>query len=222
MQKTLALPISKLARAGWHQLSFKIMSGESTDVDKEAVNDWYKQLPNILKDFEPDDIFNMDETGLFFKCLPNKTLADRKEKCYGWKNSKLRLSVLVGANNSGTEKLKLLIIGKFRRPRCFAKNQQLPVQYCANKKSWMTSSIFEEYIMLDLDMKFQHEKRTVLFFVDNCPAHPKNLVSKLKAIKLVFFPNNMTSKVQPMDARIIKDVKAKYRTKIVNKLIGID
>lgn len=72
---------------------------------------------------------------------------------------------------------------------------------------------------MDLDTKFTQENRSVLFFVDNCSAHPKGLARKLKSIKLIFFPPNMTSKVQPMDAGIIKDVKVKYRRKLVNKLI---
>lgn len=84
-----------------------------------AVEQWFKQLPNILKDYEPDDIFNADETGLFFKCLPNKTFAFKKEKCYGGKLSKERITVMVCANSTGTNKLKLLVIGKPRKPRCF-------------------------------------------------------------------------------------------------------
>ncbi|KAJ6643062.1 Tigger transposable element-derived protein 4 [Pseudolycoriella hygida] len=74
-----------------HNFRFKTMSGESADVDDEAVNDWFHQL------LRANDIFNVDETGLFFKCLPTKILAYRNEKCYGGKHSKVRVSVLVGA-----------------------------------------------------------------------------------------------------------------------------
>lgn len=194
------------------------MCGESADVDEKAVDEWFQQLPHILRDYEPEDIFNVDETGLFYKLLPAKTLAYRKERCYGGKTSKERISVLVGANSTGTEKLKLLVIGKSRKPRCFAKNQKLPVHYYANKKAWMTGSIFEKH-MMELDKKFNEQNRSVLFLIDNCSAHPKTVASKLKSIKLVFFPPNMTSKVQPMDAGIIKNVKVNYRVKVVNNLI---
>lgn len=36
-----------------------------------------------------------DETGLFFKCLPDKTLTFKNEKCHGGKHSKERLTILL-------------------------------------------------------------------------------------------------------------------------------
>ena len=57
------------------------------------------------------------------------------------KQSKERISVLVGANMTGTEKLKLLdlVIGKSEKPRCFKNVKTLPVVYKNNTKAWMTS-----------------------------------------------------------------------------------
>lgn len=57
--------------------------------------------------------------GLFYKCLPNNTLAFKNESCHGGKNSKERITVLLAANATGTEKLKPLVIGKSQKPRCF-------------------------------------------------------------------------------------------------------
>lgn len=54
------------------------------------------------------------------------------------KKSKNRITVLVGSNMTGTEKLPLLVIGKSARPRCF-KKAVIPVGYAANKKAWMRS-----------------------------------------------------------------------------------
>jgi hypothetical protein len=45
------------------------------------------------------------------------------------------------------------------------------VNYDANKKAWMTSSIFEQWIK-DIDRSMTRQKRKILLFVDNCPAHP--------------------------------------------------
>ncbi|XP_056645853.1 tigger transposable element-derived protein 6-like [Diorhabda sublineata] len=64
----------------------------------------------ILQDYQPDDVFNMDECGLFYKCLPNKTLAFKDDKCFSGKNSKERVTVVVCANMTG--KLRILVIGK--------------------------------------------------------------------------------------------------------------
>ena len=42
------------------------MSGERGDVDDSVCEDWKKKLPDICEGYEPKDIFNMDETGVFF------------------------------------------------------------------------------------------------------------------------------------------------------------
>jgi hypothetical protein len=69
---------------------------------------WYKQC----------DIFNADKTALFYKCMPDKTLTFKNEKCNGSKHSKERLTLLLAVNMTGTNKLKPLIIGKSKKPRC--------------------------------------------------------------------------------------------------------
>ncbi|GBM43911.1 hypothetical protein AVEN_247130-1 [Araneus ventricosus] len=58
-----------------------------------------------ISDYKADDVFNADETGLFFQYLPNKTAAFRGEECHGGKQSKLRVTVLLAANQSGKENL---------------------------------------------------------------------------------------------------------------------
>lgn len=57
------------------------------------------------------------------------------------KKSKNRITILVGANMSGSEKCPLFVIGKSSRPRCF-KNATIPVEYAANPKAWMRSKLF--------------------------------------------------------------------------------
>jgi len=66
----------------------------------------------MIKSKNPKDIFNADETGLFYRCTPDKTLAFKSERCSGGKKSKERITLLVGANNmDGSEKLPLSMIG---------------------------------------------------------------------------------------------------------------
>ena len=43
-------------------------------------------------------IFDADETGLFWKCLPDKNLSLKGEKCSGGKKNEGRIKVLVCAN----------------------------------------------------------------------------------------------------------------------------
>ena len=48
-----------------HDIAFVRRCGESGDVDSAIVDDWKQKLPSLLG-YDPKDVFNMDETGLFF------------------------------------------------------------------------------------------------------------------------------------------------------------
>ena len=54
----------------------KKVSGEEKSVSKEDVEPWlHSTLPDLLKKYKPEDIYNADETGLFYKLHPDCTLA---------------------------------------------------------------------------------------------------------------------------------------------------
>lgn len=190
--------------------------GESAECDPEIVRRWQAEsLPEIIKDYAPEDIYNADETGLFYKCLPDKTLCFKGEKCFGGKQSKERLTVLPVCNWTGSHKMRLLVIGKSANPRCFKNAGDLPVDYVSNKKAWMTEAIFRNWLF-KLDKEFFYEGRKILLFIDNCPSHSKSSINhELKSVKLVYLPPNYTSKLQPLDAGIIQNLKHSYRKRIL-------
>jgi len=59
-----------MASNGWlakfqkqHNISSKVLSGESVDMDAAAVSSWISSLQDACEGYEPKDIFNCDETG---------------------------------------------------------------------------------------------------------------------------------------------------------------
>ena len=66
----------------------------------------------------------------------------------------------------------------------------MPVDYTANKKAWMMSPIFENWLR-KLDRKFILQGRSVVVVVDNCPAHLN--INCVRSIKLVFLSPNTTT-----------------------------
>lgn len=83
-----------------HEIVEKVISGESGCVSEADCSQWKATISKSIVEetISPDNIFNMDETGLFFKCLPNKTLTFKNDKCFGGKHSKERVTVVVCAN----------------------------------------------------------------------------------------------------------------------------
>lgn len=197
-----------------HAISVKQICGEGTSAPVET---WKSvTVQNILREFMPQDIYNADETGLFYQLLPNKTLGFKGEKCIGGKNSKNRLTVLVMANMDGSDKRKLLVIGKSLNPRCFKGVKHLPVDYTANKKAWMVSDLFEKFVR-KFDKEMATKKRKIALIVDNCPAH--SVIDGLAAVTVKFLPPNTTSHTQPMDAGVIKNLKHYYRQLLLSKVL---
>lgn len=193
------------------------INGEAKSVDIKITDEWLASVwPDLRRKFKDNDIYNADEAGVFFNLTPDTTLKFKNEKCIGGKMLKNRLTVLICANMTGTDKKKLLVIGKSRNPRCFKNVKSLPVEYTANKKAWMTSTIFEEEIR-KWDNKLRRSNRKILLLVDNCPAHPE--LPNLTNITLVFLPANATSVLQPMDQGIIRSFKNYYRRLLVLQLI---
>ena len=42
----------------------------------------------MIQETPAKDIFNVDKTGLFYKCMPDKTLTFKGDRCSEGKNSK--------------------------------------------------------------------------------------------------------------------------------------
>lgn len=199
-----------------HQLTFSAVCGESKDVNMQPVNDFVEKLPELIAGYKIEDIGNCDETALFFRALPRKTLHKKGDKCYGGKQSKERLTILLCCFADGKFE-KPLVIVKSQNPRCFksVKKESLPVSWYANKKAWMTASIMEQFL-IQLNKKMVIQKRNILLFLDNASSHP-NL--KLSNIELVFLPPNTTSETQPLDRGIINAIKVQYRKRVLKRLI---
>ena len=80
----------------------------------------------------------------------------------------------------------------------------------------MDSTLFEEWVR-KLDGKMEKDNRRIALIFDNCTAHPE--IGRLKAIDIFFLPPNTTSVLQPMDQGVNRSLKAKYRVKVIQKMI---
>ena len=81
--------------------SYKLY-GESRDVDLHEVSLFVEFLRAaiIMEDYTPEQIWNVDETGLFWRKTPDRTIASiedsRNKKLKGSKKDKKRVTLLLG------------------------------------------------------------------------------------------------------------------------------
>ena len=141
--------------------------GEAASSTPEAVEQERKWIRELITKYgyELKDIFNMDETGLFYgyihfllsilmlswltvccRMVPDRGLVNKQYS--GVKGKKIWLTYALTTNADGSEKLPPIMIGKAYRPWAFNKKtgEQLGFYYWNNAKAWMTSSLYEEWI----------------------------------------------------------------------------
>jgi len=92
--------------------------GESGDVWGETSTSWKERLPEILKGYDRKDIYNLDETGCFWKALPDHGFAQKGKQCSGGKKSKQRFTIAFLVNAAGDKEMPV-VIWKSEKPRCF-------------------------------------------------------------------------------------------------------
>ena len=195
--------------------------GESAAVIQAVVDRHYLKLPSILTHYAPKDRLNADEFALFFRQVSQKTLMFAGESLHGGKVAKERVSVLVIGSAFGPE-FPPIIINSSAKPRAFtqrgykdmAQTETLGFHYYSQKSAWMNMHIFENILdRLNLEMICQN--RRVLLFVDNFSGHK---VASRSNVTLEFFPPNITSVAQPLDAGIIKANKDFFRREMFKDL----
>ncbi|XP_029656796.1 jerky protein homolog-like [Octopus sinensis] len=81
------------------------------------INSFREEFKEISKSYKPDLIYNLDETALYYKLIPSKSVC--RNRFQGYKNFKDRVSIMLCSNMTGSHKLKPVMIGKPKMPRCF-------------------------------------------------------------------------------------------------------
>ena len=143
------------------------ISGESGDVAGDTVESWKERLPELLCGYEANDVWNLDETGCFYKALPDKGFGQRKKICKGGKKAKQRLTIAFIANAAGGKEPPI-VIWKSKKPRCFKgiTKCQLPVQYFDQPNAWMSGEILHE-VLAKLNRKLLANHQQVALLMDN-------------------------------------------------------
>ncbi|XP_055521162.1 tigger transposable element-derived protein 1-like [Leucoraja erinacea] len=196
------------------------ISGEAASVNTEGAAAFKEELNRIIVDekYLPEQIFNVDETCLFWKRMPEHTYIHQESKTMpGFKTYKDRVTLLLGGNVAGF-KLKPLLIYHSENPRALknVSTQTLPVHYRHNRKAMMTSALFADWYLncfIPEAREYCWENKIpfrILLILDNAPGHPQHIGNMHPFIKVVYLPPSITALIQPMDQGVIATFKAYF------------
>ncbi|XP_066943489.1 tigger transposable element-derived protein 1-like [Macrobrachium rosenbergii] len=218
---------SFVASAGWfhrfkncHNFHSVKISGEAASADAKGAAKFKDILQKIVIDegYLPEQILNVNETGLYWKRMPQQSYIHKEATMMpGFKAYKYRLTFLLGGNVAGY-KLKPLMVYHSENPRALKRidKHMLPVHYHHNKKAWMTAMLFEDWFVRCFIPEVKDYCREnkipfkILLILDNAPTHPQNIGDFNENVKVVFLPPNTTSLIQPMDQVAVATFKAYY------------
>nr|XP_017197868.1 COX assembly mitochondrial protein 2 homolog isoform X1 [Oryctolagus cuniculus] len=193
------------------------VSDEAANADIECAEAFKEELHRIImaEKYLPEQIFNVDETSLFWKRMLECTYIHQESKTIpGFRD---RVTLLLGGNVAGF-KLKPFLIYHSENPRAFknVSKHMLPVYYRHNKKAWMTSALFEDWFLncfIPQTREYFRQNNIpfkILLILDNVPGHPQHIGDMHPAVKMVYLPLNTTTLIQPMDQGAIAAFKAYY------------
>ena len=100
-----------------------ICGSSESAAPNDALETWKEMvLLPILDRYSPNNIYNGDETGLFYKLFSHRTYCFDGDKPAGSEKCKDRLTLLIITNMDGSDHRNLSVIGKSKTPHCLHKS----------------------------------------------------------------------------------------------------
>ena len=161
----------------WYGIVNKAICGtKESATNADELEEWtHTVLIPTLKGYSPSNIYNGDETALFYKSLPHRTYCHVDDKPAGSTKCKDRLTLLIITDMDGSDHRKLSVTGKAKNPCCLQKKykmtvNEMAVDWYASKNAWMTGGIHHGFVT-----KFNNQMRKaghhVLYVCDNASSH---------------------------------------------------
>ena len=222
-------------RSGIHSV---VRHGEASSADTKAAEEFVTSFADLVEEegYVSQQIFNCDETGLFWKKMPRRTFITAEEKHMpGHKPMKDRLTLALCANASGDCKVKPLLVYHSENPRAFKTHkilkEKLHVMWRSNARAWVTRQFFVDWVNLVFGptvKKYLLSNKLplrALLLLDNAPGHPPalqdDILEEFQFIKVFFLPPNTTSILQPMDQQVIANFKKLYTKHLFRRCFDV-
>lgn len=178
-------------------------------VNRKDVKDFFDLLAKIYQDYDfashPEDIYNMDESGIQINNKPGKVIATKGAKDVYTLTSHEKgenVTVIACCNAQGNFIPPVLIYkGAYSKPQ-FAEGLPPGSQVFMNKKSsYINSDLFLKWFN-EVFLRHKNPRRTLLV-LDGHSSHSNNIhlleVAKENDVILLCLPSHTTHALQPLD-----------------------
>ena len=121
--------------------------GEADDVLVSTMKAWIERIPALVRGYKLENMWNMDELGVFLKIFPDKGLMEKAKSKNGRIKNKVRLTAAFFVNADRQKVDEAVMIQKSKKPCSFRNmkdrdlSRPLGVHCLSNKKAWMNSEI---------------------------------------------------------------------------------
>lgn len=186
--------------------------------NKPNVNKFFENYLNVLEryKFEPQDIFNVDETGLTTVHNPSKVIAHKGKKQVGMITSAKRgtlVTLCVAVNAIGNSFPPMFIFPLAKYNDIFVKGGPVGSIGAANKSGWMQSAEFLQFIKHFAKHTNVSKENPKLLLLDNHNSHvnlPVINFCRENGIVLLTFPPHCSHKLQPLDRSVYGPLKTYF------------
>ncbi|KAJ3655378.1 hypothetical protein Zmor_014511 [Zophobas morio] len=195
----------------------------ATSFNPANVKIFFDNLTKVLdrNQFEPNDIYNVDETGVTTVQKPDRIVARKGTRQVGSVTSAERgtlVTVTVAVNAIGNSIPPMFVFPRIRYQEHFIRDGPVGCTGAGNASGWMQESeflIFLKHFQKYTDASLSHK---VLLLLDNHSSHIsiEGLdFCKANGITMLSFPPHCSHKLQPLDRSVYGPLK-----KAVNSACG--
>ncbi|XP_065652823.1 uncharacterized protein LOC136080140 [Hydra vulgaris] len=200
----------------------------STAFNKHTVREFFQNLKTVRNRYKynPNCIYNVDETGLTTVQKPVKVLAGRGSKQVGRITSAEQgtlVTACCASNAIGNSIPPLFIFPRVKFHDYMIKEGPPGCVGFANPSGWMNSEIFIEWIKHFVKYSNCSQESPILLLLDSHESHisVKGLELAIQhGITMISFPPHCSHKLQPLDRTVFGPLKRFYNSACDNWMVS--
>ncbi|XP_050476721.1 jerky protein homolog [Bombus huntii] len=196
--------------------------------NEDEANKCKAQIKNLLQsgEYTLDNIYNADCLGILWTAVPQKSAMYKPSLKMSTSHGE-KVTILLGANATGSHQLPVLVVGTKMNPPCLNSFRILTSIYRGSALPIIDSNLFDEWFdecflksVRERQQKIGRRMKTLLLLDNVFPHHETGIVStKDESVKIMYLSYDAAPLIQPMDHGIIECFKRKYKIELLKTLV---